>query len=195
MPPKRNANVRAGQRLSGPLVIYVARNPMDVAVSFYHLNRLLRIMGFQNDFHRYWDYFQRNLIPWAPFWSHVTEAWGLRQNPNLLFLFYEDIIKNIPSTIRGVAQFLNKSVTEEQVTQLAAHLHIDTFRNNSSFKVTALRELDMIRPGEQGFIRKGKSGGWSEEFTPDLQEKAYQWIQENLQKTDIRFPLFNSKFE
>nr|CAD7464642.1 unnamed protein product [Timema tahoe] len=96
-------------------------------------------------------------IPYAPFWSHVTEAWGLRQNPNLLFLFYEDLVKNIPSTIREVAQFLNKPVTEEQVTQLAAHLHIDTFRNNPSFNNTALRELEMMRPGEQGFIRKGET--------------------------------------
>nr|CAD7206551.1 unnamed protein product [Timema douglasi] len=49
----------------------------------------------------------------------------------------------------------------------------------------------MLKPGEQEFIRKGKTGGWSEEFTPGLQEKAYQWIQENLQKTDLRLPLFN----
>nr|CAD7266696.1 unnamed protein product [Timema shepardi] len=173
------------------VVIYVARNPKDVAVSFYHQNRLLRIIGFLNDFHRYWDYFQRNLIPWAPFWSHVIEAWGLRQNPKLLILFYEDIVKNIPSTIRGVAQFLNKPVSEEQVARLTAHLHIDTFRENPSIGIPNLRELELLKPGEQGFIRKGKTGGWSEEFTPDLQEKAYQWIQENLQKTDLRFPLFN----
>lgn len=42
-------------------VIYVARNPKDVAVSFYHLNRLYRTQGYIGDFAKYWDYFERNL--------------------------------------------------------------------------------------------------------------------------------------
>jgi len=41
--------------------VYVARNPKDVAVSFYHLNRLIKTQGYVGDFPRYWDYFERNL--------------------------------------------------------------------------------------------------------------------------------------
>jgi hypothetical protein len=44
-----------------PQVVYVARNPKDVAVSFYHLNRLIRTQGYLGDFPRYWDYFENNL--------------------------------------------------------------------------------------------------------------------------------------
>lgn len=42
-------------------VIYVARNPKDVAVSFYHLNRLYRTQGYIGDFNKYWHYFENNL--------------------------------------------------------------------------------------------------------------------------------------
>jgi hypothetical protein len=42
-------------------VVYVARNPKDVAVSFYHLNKLIRTQGYLGDFPRYWDYFEKNL--------------------------------------------------------------------------------------------------------------------------------------
>lgn len=42
-------------------VIYVARNPLDVAVSYYHQNRLLRTQGFQRDFKTYWNYFEKGL--------------------------------------------------------------------------------------------------------------------------------------
>jgi len=44
-----------------PQVVYVARNPKDVAVSFYHLNRLIRTQGYVGDFPCYWDYFEKNL--------------------------------------------------------------------------------------------------------------------------------------
>lgn len=42
-------------------VVYVARDPRDVAVSFYHLNRLMRTQGYVGDFKTYWNYFIRDL--------------------------------------------------------------------------------------------------------------------------------------
>nr|CAD7261591.1 unnamed protein product [Timema shepardi] len=42
-------------------VVYVARNPKDVAVSYYHHNRLLTVQGYQCDFATYWNYFEHNL--------------------------------------------------------------------------------------------------------------------------------------
>lgn len=42
-------------------VIYVARNPKDVAVSYYHLNKLYRTQGYISDFETYWNYFENNL--------------------------------------------------------------------------------------------------------------------------------------
>lgn len=42
-------------------VVYVARDPRDVVVSFYHLNRLIRTQGYVGDFKTYWNYFIRDL--------------------------------------------------------------------------------------------------------------------------------------
>jgi hypothetical protein len=39
----------------------MARNPKDVAVSFYHLNRLIRLHNYVGDFPRFWDYFEKDL--------------------------------------------------------------------------------------------------------------------------------------
>lgn len=42
-------------------VVYVARDPRDVAISFYHHNRLMKNMGYKGDFKTYWNYFMKNL--------------------------------------------------------------------------------------------------------------------------------------
>lgn len=33
------------------------------------------------------------LVVWTPYFASVLDAWGKRNHPNLLILFYEDMIK------------------------------------------------------------------------------------------------------
>lgn len=42
-------------------IVYVARNPKDVIVSYYHLSRLYRTTGYVNDFNTFWEYFENDL--------------------------------------------------------------------------------------------------------------------------------------
>ncbi|XP_046390345.1 sulfotransferase 1C4-like [Ischnura elegans] len=165
-------------------VVYVARNPKDVAVSYFHLNKLLKDVGDHIEFSQYWDLFQRNLLHWTPFWSHVDEAWRLKDHKNMLFLFYEDMKKDLPAAIRKTADFLGKSLTEEQVSQLDEYLQIDNFRKQPSMQ---MEDRATVKDGEQGFYRKGVSGDWRNYFTPELNEKADAWIREQEKHTEVRF--------
>nr|CAD7600743.1 unnamed protein product [Timema genevievae] len=176
---------------SGAKVVYIARNPKDVAVSCYHFKRLVQAFGYTGDFASYWDYFEKNQLPWAPYWAHINEGWKRRHQPNVLFLFYEDINKDLPGTVRKVAQFLNKSLSEEQVAQMSQHLNIENFRRNPAVNMDFLKEVGLLNSGEQSFIRKGGVGGWTNEFTPELNQRADRWIHEHLKNTDIRFPSTN----
>ncbi|CAG4988469.1 unnamed protein product [Parnassius apollo] len=166
-------------------VVYVARDPRDVAVSFFHHNRLFKMTHFVGDFKTYWHFFVRNMVLWTPFFDHLKEAWDLRNHPNLLFLFYEDLSKDLPRIVRLVADFLGKEYNDEQIADLCSHLHFENFKNNPSVNMDELKELDLYRPN---FIRKGKAGGWREYFDDEMTQEAERWIMDNLKDTDLRFP-------
>lgn len=39
----------------------MARNPLDAAVSYYHLHRSIRIMDYVGTFEKFWEYFKKDL--------------------------------------------------------------------------------------------------------------------------------------
>ncbi|XP_044584136.1 sulfotransferase 1E1-like [Cotesia glomerata] len=174
----------------GCKIIYVARNPKDVAVSWYHLNQAIKTQGYKGNFEEFWNYFQDDLTPWSPYWEHLKEAWAQRHHPNLLFIFYEEMQQNFSQTAYKVAEFLGKSYSEKEMCKLSDYLNIKNFRNNPMVNSSQLRDCQIIADG--GFVRNGQSGVWSNTFTPQLEAKADAWIKKNLQDTDLVFPYFNN---
>jgi hypothetical protein len=132
-------------------------------------------------------------VPRAPYWSHVIEGWDHRHHPNVLFLFYEEMNKNLPATIKQMAEFLERDpLDDEQLSTLTNYLHIKNFRKNSAVNFEVHEKIGLLNHGEEAFIRKGKNGSWKEEFSPDLNRRADKWIQENLKRTDLRFPQYDT---
>ncbi|CAK1581629.1 unnamed protein product [Parnassius mnemosyne] len=168
-------------------VFYVARDPRDVVVSFYHHKKFLNVLQDGVDFKAFWELFIIDLLPWAPFFEHVKEAWRMRNHPNMLFLFYEDLSKDLRACVRRIAKFLDKEITEEQIGKLCEHVNIDNFKKNKSVNFDNLKGTGLLNEKES-FIRKGKVGGWRDYFDEEMTEQAQRWIEENLRDTDLRFP-------
>lgn len=133
------------------------------------------------------------LVVWAPYWEHLQEGWRNRHEPNVLFMFYEDMNRDLPSTIRKVATFLNKTMTNDEVEKLSHYLSIEQFRNNPAVNQHELKDVKICYSKEEAFVRNGKSviNGWQKEYTPEIVAKAEKWIAHNLSKTDMRFPDIN----
>ncbi|XP_047988274.1 sulfotransferase 1C4-like isoform X2 [Leguminivora glycinivorella] len=72
-------------------VVYIARDPRDVAVSVYQFSK--KIFQYLGDFKMLWNIFVNDLYMFSPIMEHVKEAWELRHHPNMMFIFYEDMIK------------------------------------------------------------------------------------------------------
>lgn len=165
-------------------VIYVARNSKDVAVSWYHFQKHQKHLQYEGTFEHFCDMFIADHTIYSPYWKHVKEGWAKRHRANTLFLFYEDLNKDLPGVIKKIVTFFGKNYTEEQIAKLAEHLNIDNFRKNPM--VNQASPDNQIKA--EKFIRQGKTGGWKEEFTLEMDEKFNKWIADNLKDTDLTFP-------
>lgn len=126
-------------------------------------------------------------VVYSPYWEHIKEGWESRHEPNVLFIFYEEMykvgrnklfnllsllldceesyisltltacIQNLPATIKKVADFLEKELNGEQIEKLCDHLNITNFRNNRAVNKSDEREFGFVHLNEATFIRNGKS--------------------------------------
>ncbi|GBP84991.1 Cytosolic sulfotransferase 3 [Eumeta japonica] len=143
--------------------------------------------GFQKaDLKEFWEAFRRDLLPYAPIVEHANEAWLKRHDPNMLMLFYEDMIEHLPSQIRRVCQFLNTSYSEAQIQILAEHLNFDNLKKNKT--VNSLSSDDNGKKNGNQFLRNGQSGSWVKHFDEKMVLQAEEYLTARLQNAEIIYP-------
>ena len=135
-------------------------------------------------FQLFMQHFMNATIVATPLIEHMIEAWNLRHHPNMCFLFYEDMKRDLRSQLCKVASFLGKSYSEEQIDKLASHLHIDNFKKNPWVNK---KEKAMQNKDAGSFIRKGKTGDRKNHFTPEMTEKFDRWMADKMKGTDLKF--------
>lgn len=159
-------------------VIYVARNPKDVCVSFYHHHRLINCHEFVGDFSEFLDFWCKDLVIYAPFWLHLAEGWSKRDDPNVLFTFYEDLQEDIMRELRRLNTFLGTALTDEQLQTVANHTKFSNMKSRSTTNPTkAAVEIGRFKANEGEFVRKGITGDWVNYFTQEMEEKFQKWVE------------------
>ncbi|XP_073256032.1 sulfotransferase 1B1-like [Porites lutea] len=163
--------------------IYVARNPKDVAVSYFHFMEDWRKLGIF-DFSGPWEFacklFIEGNVAWNAWNDHVLDWWKHKDDPNVLFLKYEDLHKDSPLHVRMIANFLNKQLSDELINRIAEQCTFKNMKKNEiSYKI---RNEDSSL-----LLRKGVVGGWKNYFTPELNERFEKEVLEKLKGTGLEF--------
>ncbi|KAG5886445.1 hypothetical protein JTB14_024659 [Gonioctena quinquepunctata] len=170
----------------GAKVIYIARHPKDVITSMYHISCFFFEDITKYPFEAFFRAFKSNMILYLPYFEHVKEAWAKRNENNFLFLFYEDTLRDKPKAIQQIAEFLDVNLTQEDIDSLVDHLKIENFKGNKSVNLEHFVEMG-IATKKETFIRDGKLGGWKDYFIGDLAKEADEWIEKNLEGSDLQF--------
>ncbi len=167
--------------------IYVARNPKDVAVSFFF--HYIRIAIMKDATTLDWDLFFRNFIygnvDFGDFFDHVLSWWPHRNDDNVLFLMFEDMKKDPRTAITRIATFIGADISDEVIDKVVAETSFDSMKKDETANYSASNFV--AKPGSTAFMRKGEVGDWRNHLTPEQSAEIDQLCQEKLKDTGLLF--------
>ncbi|MEM8959354.1 MAG: sulfotransferase domain-containing protein [Pseudomonadota bacterium] len=114
-------------------------------------------------------WFEGEVEGW-PFWSnfgHVQSWWELRDQPNLLFVHYNDLLTDLPGEVARVARFADLPCDAALCDAIAEATQFSRMKENAGHLVGAVE--DVFEGGAKRFVNKGTNGRWRAVLTaPDL---------------------------
>lgn len=166
--------------------IYVARNPKDVAVSFYHFDLMNSLHPHPGTWEEYLEKFMTGNISYGSWFNHVKSWWKKKEEHPMLFLFYEDVKKNPKEEIKKIAGFLEKSLSDEILDRIVHHTSFEVMKNNPKVNYTHLPST-LLDHSKSPFMRKGISGDWKNYFTVAQNEKFDMIYKKEMSGTTLQF--------
>jgi hypothetical protein len=165
--------------------LVMVRDPKDVIVSGYHFIRSL-LLGPLMPSVRHWV--ESSLSGDSPSGSwarHLASYWRVRNEPNVLFLTYEDLSADPRGVIRQIARFMNVDL---DTAQLEAVMRAATFeemrRLNGRFDPGRLLPWGKAH----SMLRKGVFSDAGELLSPELRELIDEHSRTELRRLKCDFP-------
>uniref|UniRef100_A0A453GJU5 Sulfotransferase n=2 Tax=Aegilops tauschii subsp. strangulata TaxID=200361 RepID=A0A453GJU5_AEGTS len=160
-------------------IVYICRDPKDMVVSMWHFLRHPRPnLSFNDMFELTCE--GRSLC--GPFWDHILGYWnagktmsGDEGQPEMtsaavLFLRYEEMIKDPANNVRKLARFVGQpfSAAEEETKVVDDIVDLCSFEKLSSLKVNKAGPVVFTKYPRESFFRRGGVGDWMNHMTPEM---------------------------
>ena len=166
--------------------IYVARNPFDCAVSFYHHTR-----GFERHyqfsdgtFDDFFEVFLRGEVDFGDYFSHVRSWFAVAHDLNVHLITYESLKKDIDGEVEALGEFLGGSAARaaQDPGRRAAIIAETSFERMSQNQGRWSSERPADKPA---FVRKGVVGDWRNYFSAEQLRRLLRRVELELHGTEL----------
>jgi len=160
-------------------IIVVIRNAKDCLVSNFYHYLTIPIHEWKGTFDDFFQIFINEKTYTGSYFDNNIEWWNLRNQSNILILFYEELLLNIYENVEKIANFLEETLTKEELDQIV---------HNSSFsKMLNNPNINLKFNEETLFIRKGIIGDWKNHLSEKQNNILEKKIFEKFDGTGLRF--------
>ena len=144
-------------------VIYLVRDPRDVAVSEYHFDLKKRYIEADVTLEQFVKRFiAGETSSYGSWWEHTASWIATRQgNPNFLLVRYEDLLSDSVGETAKIAEFLGIQADRERLQTAVERSSADRMRKLEKQDADQWTGTKNTRK-EIPFVRAAKSGGWKE---------------------------------
>src|SRR5882757_4963493 len=150
-------------------VIYIVRDPRDVALSYYDFSRKYRQIDDSYPLPQFVSDFvagRLSSFDWGT-WGENVASWFYTRNgrPEFLLVRYEDMLSDTQSELAKVARFLNIDPTDDRLANAVERSSADRMRKleasqGEQWVSTKNKRTDIP------FVRTASSGLWKEKLPP-----------------------------
>ncbi|XP_023819616.1 sulfotransferase family cytosolic 2B member 1 isoform X2 [Oryzias latipes] len=168
-------------------VIYVMRNPKDVAVSSFYFHQMASFLEDPGTFDEFLDKFLEGRGFFGKWTDHVS-SWKLAKlGERILFLTYEEMVQDLGAAIRRISDFLCLDLSEDIIQKIAEHCTFKSMKANtmSNFSLVPKKYMDSDK---SPFLRKGVAGDWKNHFNSEQEARFTSVIQKELEAAGLSFP-------
>jgi Sulfotransferase domain len=144
-------------------VIYLVRDPRDVAVSEYHFDLKKRYIAPDVSLEQFVKLFiAGQTCSYGSWWEHVSSWTAARQgNPAFLLVRYEDLLDDSIGETAKITEFLGIQCDRERLRTAVERSSADKMRKLEKQQADQWTGTKNTRK-DIPFVRAAKSGGWKE---------------------------------
>ncbi len=111
------------------------------------------------------EWLERDGHPFWPFWENVRSWWEFRDLPNVLFVHFADLKRDMPKEMRRVAGFLAVPVDEARWGETLEYCSFGWMKEHAAKSVPLGGAF--WDEGARVFINKGTNGRWEQTLTEE----------------------------
>ena len=163
--------------------IYIGRDARDVVWSFYNHHANANEIWYSAlndtpgrigppierppaDVRQYWhEWLDGDGYPFWSFWENVRTWWQIRELPNVLFVHFSNLKRDMPGQMRRIAAFLDIPIDEQGWPKIVEYCSFDWMKRNATKSVPLGGAF--WDAGADVFINQGVNGRWSETLTAE----------------------------
>ncbi len=166
--------------------VYVARNPKDVAVSFYYHARSFKAFEYSGPWEHFFRLFMDGRVDSGLWFDHVLEWWKHKDEPNVLFLKFEDMKNDLCGAVKQIVDFMECDFGPDAISSIAA---LSTFQSMKANNATNFSWVpDHVRSSSVAqHLRKGIVGDWRSHFTVEQNKEFDAVYARRMKGTGLEF--------